>query len=79
MVLGCRVLAGSLKNTSRISIYSKNPAELGSEDIPLYSGYIKTLKRGRDDINVVGKDNECGVLLKPDFLEAKEGYFIEVK
>ncbi len=79
MVLGCKVLAGSLKNTSRISIYSKNPSELGSEDIPLYSGNIKTLKRGRDDINVVGKDNECGVLLKPDFLEAKEGYFIEVK
>jgi len=79
MVLGSKVLAGSLKNTSRISIYSKNPAELGSEDIPLYSGNIKTLKRGRDDINVVGKDNECGVLLKPEFLEAKEGYFIEVK
>jgi translation initiation factor IF-2 len=79
MVLGCRILAGSIKNTSRISIYSKNPADLSKDDIPLYTGNVKTLKRGKDDINVAGKDTECGVLLKPEYLEAKEGFYIEVR
>lgn len=79
IVLGCKVLAGSLKDSSRISIYSKNPAEMSKDETPLYTGNIKTLKRGKDDVPVVGKDNECGVLLKPDFLEAKEGYYIEVR
>lgn len=79
LVFGCKILAGSIKDSSRISIYAKNPAELGKDDIPLYTGNVKTLKRGKDDINVAGKDTECGVLLKPDYLEAKEGFYIEVR
>jgi len=79
MVLGCKILAGSIKDSSRISIFSKNPADLTKDDLPLYSGNVKTLKRGRDDISVAGKDTECGVLLKPEYLEAKEGFYIEVR
>jgi translation initiation factor IF-2 len=79
MVLGCKILAGSIKDTSRISIFAQNPAELTKDDIPLYTGNVKTLKRGRDDIKVAGKDTECGVLLKPEYLEAKEGFYIEVR
>ena len=79
MVLGCKILAGSIKNTSRVSIYAKNPADLSKDEEPLYTGNVKTLKRGRDDIAVAGKDTECGVLLKPEYLEAKEGFYIEVR
>jgi len=79
LVLGSKVLAGALKEGSRISIYDKNPSEVKEEDTPLYSGVVKKLKRGKDEVKVVGKDVECGVLLKPDFLEAKSGQFIEVR
>lgn len=79
VVLGCKVLAGALKESSRVSIYSKNPADLTPTDKPLYSGAIKKLKRGKDEVAVVGKDVECGVLLKPDFLEAESGFYIEVR
>ncbi len=79
LVLGSKVLAGALKDTSKISIYEKNPSELTEEDKPLFTGNVKKLKRGKDEVKVVGKDVECGVLLKPDFFEAKPGQFIEVK
>jgi len=79
LILGSKVIAGALKDTSRVSIYEKNPAELTLEDKPIYNGEIKKLKRGKDEVKVVGKDNDCGVLLKPEFPEARVGLFIEVR
>lgn len=79
LVLGSKVLAGALKENSRIAIYDKNPSEVTEEEKPLYNGSIKKLKRGKDEVKVVGKDVECGVLLKPDFEEVKPGFFIEVR
>ena len=79
IVAGSRVLAGALKENARISIYEKDPAEVTMEDTPLYTGTIKKLKKGKDDIAVVGKDVECGVLLKPQFEDIKAGMWIEVK
>jgi translation initiation factor IF-2 len=79
LVLGSKVLAGALKENSRISIYDKNPSEISKDEKPLYMGSVKKLKRGKDEVKVVGKDVECGVLLKPDFEEVKPGFFIEVK
>lgn len=79
LVLGSKVLAGALKENSRVSIYAKNPSEISEDEKPLYIGSIKKLKRGKDEVKVVGKDVECGVLLKPDFEEVKAGFFIEVK
>jgi translation initiation factor IF-2 len=79
LVLGSKVLAGALKENSRIAIYEKNPADITPDDKPLFVGIIKKLKRGKDDVTLVGKDVECGVLLKPDFLDAKPGFYIEVK
>jgi len=79
LVLGSKVLAGALKENSRIAIFDKNPSEISEEDKPLYNGSIKKLKRGKDEVKVVGKDVECGVLLKPDFEEVKPGFFIEVR
>ena len=79
IVLGSKVLAGALKEGARVAIYSKNPADLTPSDKPLYNGSIKKLKRGKDEVNIVGKDVECGVLLKPDFLEAETGFYIEAR
>jgi translation initiation factor IF-2 len=79
IVLGSKVMAGALKENSRISIYEKNPSEVTEEDRPLYTGTIKKLKRGKDEVKVVGKDVDCGVLLKPEFDEARPGLFLEVK
>ncbi|OGC57491.1 hypothetical protein A3H26_01340 [candidate division WWE3 bacterium RIFCSPLOWO2_12_FULL_36_10] len=77
LIAGCIVLAGSFKNGKKVSIYDKDPDDLTKDDAPLYTGVIKKLKRGKDDIEVAGKDTECGILLKPVFEEIKEGFYIE--
>jgi translation initiation factor IF-2 len=77
VIAGCKVLAGALKPDIRVAIYDKDPADVTSDDIPLYRGSIKKLKKGKDDTNVVGKDNECGVLLKPPFDNLSKDMFIE--
>ncbi len=79
IVAGCKVLAGALKEGGRISIYDKNPADVKKDDEPLYTGTIRKLKKGKDEIALVGKDNECGVLLKPIFEGIAEGQWIEVR
>lgn len=79
IIAGAKVIAGALKENSRVSIYDKNPADLATGDIPLYTGNVKKLKRGKDEVAVVGKDTECGVLFKPDYTDIKEGLWIEVR
>lgn len=79
IILGCRVLAGTLKEGSAVEIYDKNPSDLKKEDEPLYTGVIKNLKEGKQDVTMVSKGKECGVLLKPLFAQAQAGYYIEVK
>ncbi len=78
IVIGCKVLAGALKVGKRVSIYTKNPADVTKDDIPVYTGNIKRLKIKADEVAIVGKDNECGVFLKPQFETAEAGFFIEV-
>lgn len=78
IIAGCKVLAGALKVKARVAIYNKNPADLKKEDEPLFHGSIKKLKKGKDDIDVAGKDNECGVLLKPQYEEIAEEMYLEV-
>ncbi|HLB51640.1 translation initiation factor IF-2 [candidate division WWE3 bacterium RIFCSPHIGHO2_12_FULL_38_15] len=77
LIAGSKVIAGALKVESRISIYDKDPNDLTKEDIPLYTGIIRKLKKGKDEVKMVGKDNECGVLLKPQYNEIAEGMWIE--
>ncbi|RJR27489.1 translation initiation factor IF-2 [candidate division WWE3 bacterium] len=79
IVAGSKVLAGALKVNGRISVYDKDPADITAEDIPLYTGTIKKLKKGKDEVNIVGKDVECGVLLKPQFENISLGMWIEAK
>ena len=77
IIAGCKVIAGALKEGGRVAIYDKNPADLTDEDEPMHTAKIKKLKKGKDDIKVAGKDNECGVLLKPQYADIKEGLWIE--
>ena len=79
VVAGSKVLAGALKVGSKISVYDKDPADLSDKDVPIYIGNIKSLKKGKDEINVIGRDNECGVLLKPQYDDIKVGMWIEVR
>lgn len=79
IIAGCKVLAGVLKEGSRVSIYDKDPADLKKEDLPLYNGMIKKLKKGKSEVTLVGKDNECGVLLKPQFEAISQGLWVEVR
>jgi len=78
IIAGCKVMAGALKVKSRIAIYNKNPADIVKTDEPLFYASIKKIKKGKDDIDVAGKDNECGVLLKPQFDDISPDMYIEV-
>ncbi len=77
-IIGCKVEAGSFKPKNRIAIFEKNPVDLDEKDEPLYIGAIKKLKSGKDEISVAGKGTEFGVLLKPQFIEAEVGQWLEV-
>ena len=77
-IAGCKVLAGALKPNLKVVIYTKNPSELLKQDKPVYFGTIKKLKKGKEDTLVVGKDNECGVLLRPSFEDIQPDMYIEV-
>lgn len=78
-ILGCKVIAGTLKEDAKIAIYDKNPADLKREDIPLYNGSIKKIKEGKNDVTSIGKGKECGILLKPQVDNIQPGYYIEVR
>jgi translation initiation factor IF-2 len=79
IVCGCKVIAGVLKVGIKCSVYDKDPGDITEEDKPLFTGTIRSLKKGKDEVNLVGRDNECGILFKPSFDEIKEGMWVEVK
>lgn len=78
IIAGCKVLAGSLKPKMRVAVYEKDPADVTELDTPLFTSRIKKLKIGKDDADVAGKNNECGVLLNPQYDEIKKGLYFEV-
>lgn len=79
IIAGCKVAAGALKEDSKVEIYAKDPSELTDQDLPVFTGSIKKLKQGKEEVKLVGKDVECGVLLKPSFEQIAAGQWIEVK
>lgn len=79
IIIGCKILAGILKEEAKVAIYDKNPSDVTKEDTPLFLGIIKKLKEGKNDVSSMSKGKECGVLLKPQFDEVKAGYYLEVK
>ena len=78
-IVGCKVIAGVLKEDSKVEIYDKNPNDLKKEDEPVYMGSIVKIKEGKNNALSAGKGKECGLLLKPQFANAQAGYYIEVK
>ena len=79
VIVGTKVLAGALKTGVRVSIYDKDPSDVTSDDIPLYTGTIKSLHKGQEEVKVIGKDVECGVMLKPHFDDVAVGMWLEVR
>jgi len=78
VIAGCIVLAGTIKKGNRVAIYDKNPADITDLDEPLYIGKIKKLKKKKEDIDVAGKDTECGILLKPQFNDLDKDLYVEI-
>lgn len=78
VVAGCKVLAGVIKENSKIQIFEKDPANLTPEDTPLYTGSVKKIKSGKDEVLMVGKNSECGLLLKPQFENLDKNLWVEV-
>jgi len=82
IVAGCRVLAGRLKAKDKIQIWETledlKKSRENQELKPLYLGVIKSLKIGKNDVNVAGRENEAGVFLVPQFPEIKVGFIVEV-
>ncbi|GIW69475.1 MAG: hypothetical protein KatS3mg101_0222 [Patescibacteria group bacterium] len=78
-VAGTKVIAGALKAGGKVSVYNKDPADVTDDDIPLYTGTIKSLHKGQDEVKVIGKDVECGVLLKPQFEGLEVGMWLEAR
>ena len=68
-----------IKEGSRVSVYDKDPADVTQNDTPLYTGQIKKLKKGKDEVRLIGKDIECGILFKPQYEEIQEGQWLEVR
>lgn len=85
IVLGAAVTGGKLKVGCRVEILreseparsAESTASAGGEQ-PVYKGAIKNLKHGKDVINEAKCDTECGILLKPQFKDAKIGDIVNV-
>lgn len=78
IIAGCKVYAGGLKPKQTIKIYDKNPNEITELDEPLYIGKIKKVKHGNNEVQLAGKNTECGLLLKPQYENISKGQWIEV-
>ncbi|MFA6981881.1 MAG: translation initiation factor IF-2 [Patescibacteria group bacterium] len=78
VIAGCLVMAGALKENSRIAIYDKDPSDVTDEDEPIYRGAIRKLKMGKNEVPLVGKDVECGALFRPQFEGLEKDQYIEV-
>lgn len=76
-IAGTKVIAGVLKSGGRVSIYDKNPADATDEDAPLYTGIVRSLHKGQEEVKLIGKDMECGVLLRPQFEGLEVGMWVE--
>ena len=67
-IAGCKVVTGP--------IHRKNPVRVIRDNIVIYTGYIKALKRLKDDATEVAEGLECGVSIE-SFNDLKEGDFVE--
>jgi len=85
IIAGCKVLGGRLKVKDKVQVWEsldtlkqRKQVKVEEGPTPLCNGAIKSLKIGKDEVSVAGKDNEAGVLLSPQFPEIKVGNVLEV-
>ncbi len=67
-VAGCKVQSGS--------VHRKNSVRVIRDNIVIFTGSIKTLKRLKDDVTEVGEGFECGIALE-SFNDLKENDILE--
>ena len=71
VIAGCEVTIGSIRVGNRIRIWENLVAYKESRKNPnlepLFYSKIKKIKSGKNDVQKVGRDNDCGVLLSPSF------------
>ncbi len=77
-ILGCDIEVGKLELKNRVAFYDKNPVDLEKSDEPLFTARIKKLKTGKDEVDVVRKGSECGVLTKPQFEDVQRDMWLVV-
>ena len=68
-VAGCMVIDGKINRSSKVRLLR--------DDVIVYEGTIKSLKRFKDDVREVEKGYECGVSLE-NYNDIKAGDIIEV-
>lgn len=72
LIVGVKVLNGRIKVGDNIEIRREGMEE------PLHKAEIKNIKHGKEEIDRATKEMECGLLLKPLYLEVKKGDVVEV-
>jgi len=72
VILGCKVLLGRLSKNASIQLWREGNPQ------PLYEGRIKQIHHLKNQVNTAPAGMECGLLLKPIFLEPKKGDRVEV-
>jgi len=77
-VLGCKVEVGKIKLGDRVAFYDKNPVDLEENDEPLFIAKVKTLKDGKDNVEVINKGKECGLLTKPQYEDVQKEMWLVV-
>ncbi|MFH1896538.1 MAG: translation initiation factor IF-2 [bacterium] len=72
IILGCKVTLGKLAENAHIQVWREGNPE------PLYEGRIKHIQHLKNQVKVAPTGMECGLFLKPQFLEPKKGDRVEV-
>ncbi len=56
IIAGCKIILGNINIKNKIKIIRKK--------ITIYKGYIKSIKRFKNKINIANKNTECGIQIK---------------
>ncbi|WP_425288818.1 translation initiation factor IF-2 [Spiroplasma endosymbiont of Amphibalanus improvisus] len=68
VIAGCKVQSGVMRKKAKVRIIRDSKV--------IYIGEINNLKQGKNDVNELKKDQECGITIKK-FNDIKEGDIIE--
>jgi translation initiation factor IF-2 len=72
VVLGCKVILGKLSQNDRVKLTREG------SPTPLHVARVKQIHHIKEQVKLAPAGMECGVFLKPQFLEPKKGDQLEV-